>query len=336
MHPATTALPGDTDTSSSSSSSSTSSGSSTGSGSDGESSRGSSGSSGTVWDMGVPDDFGKDIGCKGKIDFLFIISSSGSMFDEQKLLLDAYPDFMAAIQAEFSDFDRHILVTDGDPYYQMKDCSLCADPDDCDPNSMDKSCGIPLDICDHKLGAGIVFPIGKDASNRRCDLADAHRYITNADPDPLAAFECVARVGTGGSGELGAGSMVAALGEDLNGPLRCNDGFVREDALLVVTMIVDTGDQFSQGEPDDWIDALYLSKGGNEDAVFVLVITSDTDTYPSLCDPNNPPEPPGRLRIFVDGIKHGSIGSVCAPSFGPFFSDAVTEIKPLCDSLIPQ
>ena len=287
--------------------------------------------------MGVPDDFGKDIGCKGKIDFLFIISSSGSMLNEQELLLDAYPDFMAAIEAEFSDFDRHILVTDGDPYYQMKDCSLCADPDDCDPNSMDKSCGIPLDICDHKLGAGIVFPIGKDASNRRCDLADAHRYITNADLDPLAAFECVARVGTGGSGALPAESMVVAVGDDLNGPLRCNDGFLREDALLVVTIIKDTADVDSQGEPDDWIDALYLAKGGNEDAVFVLVITTDADTYPNLCTPNEPAElPAARLRVLAEHVKHGSIGSICAPSFGPFFSEAVAEIKPLCDSLIPQ
>ena len=336
--PTVTTVPGDTDTSSSSggSSTSSSSSSSSSSGGDGDSSAGSSGASGTLWDMGVSHDFGTGIGCKGKIDFLFIISSSGSMYDEQELLLAAYPEFMAAIEAEFPDFDRHILVSDGDNYYQMKDCSLCADPDDCDPTSIEKSCGIDIDTCDKKLGAGIVFPIGKDASNRRCDLVDGRRYITNADPDPLATFECVARVGTGGDGSLAAESMVAALSDDLNGPFRCNDGFIRDDALLVVTIINDLGDHDSQGGPEEWIDALYLAKGGNEDAVFVLVITTDTDIYPNLCDPGNPPEPTGRLRTFANSVKHGSIGSVCAPSFGPFFSEVVAEIKPLCDSLIPQ
>jgi hypothetical protein len=332
--PAMTTLPGSTGESSSSGSSSTSSSSS---GAE-ESSVGGSGSSGMIWDMGQPVDFGngKPVGCKGKIDFLFVIDSSGTMYEVQKRLLAAYPDFMAAIEAEFPDFDRHILVTDGDEFYQMKDCSLCADPDDCDPMSMDKSCGIPLDTCDKKLGAGIVFPIGVNASNRRCDLADGRRYITNADPDPLAAFQCIAQVGTGGAGDLAAEAMLAALQPDLNGLGRCNEGFLRDDALLVVTIIRDTGDNFSAGEPDEWIDWLYWSKGDNPDAVFVLVITTDADIYPSLCFPNEPPHATGRLRTFVDLVAHGYIGSICAPSYGPFFAEALAQIGPLCDSLIPQ
>lgn len=32
----------------------------------------------------------------------------------QQRLLEAHPDFIGAIEAEFSEFDRHILVTDGD------------------------------------------------------------------------------------------------------------------------------------------------------------------------------------------------------------------------------
>ena len=330
--PGMTTLPGSTSESSTSVSSSTSS-----SGAE-ESSVGGSSSSGMLWDMGSPVDFGdgKPVGCKGKIDFLFVISSNGTMLNSQKRLLAAYPDFMAAIEAKFADFDRHILVTDGDSVYQMKDCSLCADPDDCDPASMDKSCGIPLDTCDKKLGAGIVFPIGVNASNRRCDLSDGRRYITNADPDPLAAFACIAQVGTGGAGDFSAGAMLAALQPELNGPGRCNDGFLRDDALLVVTLIRDNGDNDSQGDPAEWLDWLYWSKGDNPDAVFVLVITSDDDIYPSLCWPNEPPTGEGRLRTFVNLVEHGYIGSICAESYGPFFAEALAQIGPLCDSLIPQ
>ena len=332
--PVMTTHPGSTGESSSSGSSSTSSSSS---GAE-ESSVGASGSSGMVWDMGPPVDFGdgKPIGCKGKIDFLFVVSSSGTMLNAQKRLLEAYPKFMTAIEAEFADFDRHILVTDGDWAYQMGDCSLCADPDDCDPTSMDKSCGIPLDTCDKKLGAGIDFPIGENASNRRCDLADGRRYITNADPDPLAAFECVAQVGTGGAGNFSAEAMLAALQPDLNGPGRCNEGFLRDDALLVVTIIRDNGDGDSQGEPEDWVDGLYWSKGNNPDAVFVLVITTDGDIWPSLCWPNQPPTGEARLRTFVNLVEHGYIGSICEDSYGPFFAEALAQIGPLCDSLIPQ
>ena len=332
--PAMTTLPGSTGESSSSGSSSTSSSSS---GAE-ESSVGGSSSSGTVWDMGPPVDFGdgKPVGCKGKIDFLFVISSGGWMFNDQQKLLAAYPDFMAAIEAEFPDFDRHILVTDGDAYYQMGDCSLCADPEDCDPKSLEKSCGIPLDTCDKKLGAGIVFPIGENASNRRCDLADGRRYITNADPDPLAAFECIAQVGSGGDGENLAEAMVAALQPELNDSGCCNEGFLRDDALLVVILIKDTGDNFSQGAPDEWVDWLYWSKGDNKDAVFVLAITTDSDIYPSLCWPNKPPTEEGRLRTFVNLVEHGYIGSICAESFGPFFAEALAQFGPLCDSLIPK
>ncbi|WAS90901.1 hypothetical protein [Nannocystis punicea] len=258
------------------------------------------------------------------------------MANAQQRLLAAYPEFIGAIEAEFADFDRHILVTDGDAVYQMGDCSLCADPEDCDPGSMEKACGIPLQACDKKVGAGIVFPIGEKATNRRCDLFGGRRYLIEGEPDPLAAFECIATVGIGGDGGRAAEAMVAALTDDLNGYKRCNDGFLRDDALLVVTLIKDNGDGDSQGEPEDWVEALYAAKGGDKDAVLVLVITSDSDIWPSLCFPGEPPDPTGRLRIFADMVEHGYIGSICAPSYGPFFTDVVSKVRPLCDALIPQ
>lgn len=275
------------------------------------------------------------LGCQGKIDFLFVISAGGTMIDEQKLLLAAYPDFMAAIEAEFPDFDRHILVA-GDGYWQMKDCSQCADPDDCDPNGSPPGCGAEVLACDKKMGAGITFPAGVDATNRRCDLFGGNRYIIEGEPEPLAAFECIATVGYGGAGGRAAEPMVAALSDDLNGYKRCNDGFLRDDALLVVTLIKDIADNDSQGDPEEWVDWLYWSKGDDEDAVLLLVLTSDADIVPNLCNPGQPPNPTGRLRLFVDLVKHGYIGSICAPSYGPFFADMVSKIRPLCDGLIPQ
>jgi hypothetical protein len=66
------------------------------------------------------------------------------------------------------------------------------------------------------------------------------------------------------------------------------------------------------------------------------VLTSDSDIWPSPCFPGEPPASTGRLRIFADAVEHGYIGSICAPSYGPFFTDAVSKVRPLCDASIPQ
>jgi hypothetical protein len=120
-------------------------------------------------------------GCRGKIDFLFVISNSGTMTSHQEQVHTALPDFIDAIESNFVDFDRHIMVVDTDHGWLMKDCSLCGPG--CDPNGELPTCGAELDECDKMMGAGVTFPAGKDSSARRCDLA-AGRYITREDPDP--------------------------------------------------------------------------------------------------------------------------------------------------------
>jgi hypothetical protein len=96
----------------------------------------------------------------------------------------------------------------------MNDCSLCGSG--CDPNGELPTCGAELDACDSQIGAGVTFPAGKDSSAQRCDLA-AGRYITREDPDPIAAFLCTAKVGSGGGGPFPADAMVAALSWPLLG-----------------------------------------------------------------------------------------------------------------------
>jgi hypothetical protein len=53
--------------------------------------------------------------------------------------------------------------------------------------------------------------------------------------------------------------MVAALQPAINDPdneYACNGGFLRDDALLVVTIIQDTYDEDSLGTVEEWIEAL--------------------------------------------------------------------------------
>ena len=235
---------------------------------------------GVVWDMGMPD-FGplQPAGCEGKIDFLFVISAQGTMKPEQERLLASFPGFMSAIKEQLPDFDVHIMVANPNPKpsWGIYDCSLCMD--DCDPMGQSPNCGAVLTPCDKKIGAGVTFPAGQDASNCRCELAGERRYILGSDPAMADDFACVAQVGTWGAARTGE-AMVAALQPEINDPddeYACNGGFLRGDALLVVTIIQDSYDEDSTGTVDEWIEALRTAKNYDDDAFAVLVLTTDVD-----------------------------------------------------------
>ena len=329
-----------------SSGSSTSASSST-SGEAGESSSSGETSSGASTDSGdasssvssVPPDLGSPgpAGCQGKIDFLFVISNYGGMTSVQTRMHAALPEFIAAIEGNFAEFDRHVMVVETDESWFMKDCSLCGPG--CDPNGELPTCGAVLDACDSSMGAGVTFPAGKDSSARRCELA-AGRYITRDDPDPVAAFLCTARVGSDGGIDLPADAMVAALSPELLGlppypPTGCNQGFLRDDALLVVTLINDHADGDSSGPAAAWRDALMDAKHQDGDAFQLLVISTDNDVHDGECGEWN-----GgfthRLREFTEIVPHGMFGSICAESYGSFFDLATDEILERCVSFIPQ
>ena len=299
----------------------------------------SSTSDGIVWDMGMPD-FGpqQPAGCEGKIDFLFVISAEGTMKDFQERLITSFPGFMAAIKEQLSDFDVQILVANPNPQpgWGIYDCSLCTD--DCDPMGQPPNCGAVLTPCDKKIGAGVTFPAGQNASNRRCELAGERRYILGTDPDMASDFACVAQVGTWGAARTGE-AMVAALQPKINDPddeYACNGGFLRDDALLVVTIIQDTYEETSLGTVDDWIAALRAAKNGDDDAFMVLVLTTDVDLgYMQHCLPNEYNPNPNRLRTLANDVEHGFVGSICMPEgYGDWFKERVTYLVDLCDDFV--
>ncbi len=291
-----------------------------------------------VWDMGMPD-FGpqQPAGCEGKIDFLFVISAQGTMKNDQERLIASFPGFMDAIKEQISDFDVHILVADPDGGWKIGNCAVCTE--DCDPQGTPPYCGAELTPCDKKIGAGVTFPSGTAASNRRCELEGGQRYITSTQQDIDEAFACIAQVGTGGAAATGQ-AMAAALQPEINDPnddYACNGGFLREDALLVVTIIQDTYDSDSLGTVDEWITALRTAKNDDDDAFMVLVLTTDVDLgYMQLCLPNEYNPNPNRLRTLANGVEHGFVGSICMPEgYGDWFKERVTYLVDLCNDFVP-
>lgn len=284
---------------------------------------------GTIPDLGSP----LPAGCDGKkIDFLFVISNSNTMEIKQERLLAAFPGFMDAIEAR--DIDKHILVTTSRPLWKMYDCADCIS--DCDKNGSPPECGAELTACDSMLGAAYTFPHGKGATNRRCTLAGGTPYITPKESDVDSAFKCLARVGIGGTNAYAAGAVRAAISPAMNMDGACNEGFLRKDALLVITIIADTGDTDSMGAPKEWAADVLAAKHDDPDAAFLLVITTDSDIPGHLCDPDDVGlDPYGRLRTWADITPHASIQSICAEDYVPFFEDALSTILELCESFIP-
>jgi len=329
-------------------SSSTSGSSGTSTGEDSGSGGGSAGStSGPVGDLGDMPDFGNDspVGCKGKIDFLFMISREGNMQYRQAQLAAAFPQFIDTIQSKFADFDYHIMVVDGDPGWGNMMCNdlcpnvACKVGEPCCDWYQEDAEGTPccapdypcqdLDLvtqCDRTWGAGTVFPAGVDGeANKPCPIDGRRRYLVKGQSNLEETFACIATVGASGYGLLGQ-ALTAAMQSNINDPGGCNNGFLRKDALLMVTFISTGGDvkgKESAGTPAEWAQAVLDAKQGDDKSVVMLNIGYfDCDDSDRLCQVT---------KLFP--FHH--LESVLVADYGPAFVEAASLVETACAGFTP-
>jgi hypothetical protein len=272
----------------------------------------------------------EEIGCQ-RVDLLFVIDNSGSMRDEQVNLAAGVPGFIEAMKNQLADVDGYhvgVITTDDYEYNQS---------------------------CPEVEGALVIATGGDDSSEKVCGpYADGHTFMTEND-DLDTAFACAALVGTdGGSDERPMQTMKAALSEEMNGPGGCNEGFLRDDALLVVVIITDEEDDHevdgcnqdaypgSKGEPAEWFEDLVAAKGGVEENIVVLALVGPPGPDPEACPMLDKcaggadgAEPAERIAEFTTMFTNGVVGRVCEDSFGDFFSVAVGVISSACDNFVP-
>ncbi len=344
--------PGITGVAASTSDSSTADTTSTGPANDSAGSSGSSGSSGTgiVRDVGAETDFGpgQPPGCKGKVDLLLVISRHGTMVTEQEQLLASFPDFIKTIEHKLEGFDVHIMTANPDGYWPGWTCEnqYCIGEKywpNCGPGALDYQCGVFPDMmtaCDEQLGAGLIFNAGGDAANKLCDLYGGHRYIISGEPDMAGAFECIAKVGVAGDASLLGDAVIAALSSasnGLNGPGGCNEGFLREDALLVVALISDNWD-YSKSYAKQQYEAILDAKKDPSAVVLLAVVPEllgkDEPIPPGGCAFD--PSPPRSYEELFSKFPYTVYGDTCAPSYATFFDQAVDKIAEACGNFIPQ
>ena len=257
-------------------------------------------------------------GCK-QVDFLFVIDNSVSMEGEQAALAAAFPEFIDTIKNTLPTSDYHIMVVDTD------DTGRCS-PTMCTHQTCQEAnkyaCMNIFSACDVTRGAGVVHPAGEFASNMPCDFEAGKRYLLASDPMLTTNFQCAAHVGTAGNpSERPMDGMVEAVSPALLAPGGCNEGFLREGAILVVTFISDDSNVEDQNTAQQTYDALVAAKGGDVDRIVMLGLI-----------PGNGCGAGGKhwadmITLFgAQGIQ----GSVCSMEYNTFFQDAVSTILDAC------
>jgi hypothetical protein len=258
-------------------------------------------------------------GCT-KVDLLFVIDNSGSMADEQQALIASFPEFVTGIQQQLENAESyHIGIVTSDAYSGNE------------PGCTD-------------LGNLVTKTAGADASNQTCTpFTSGARFMDESEPDLSGKFACAGQVGSEGSGdEKQIQALLRALAVDQNGPGGCNEGFIRDDALLVIVIITDEDDKLEEcipligcvpaggtpGAPPEWFQSILNLKGGISDNIVVLSVIGQEN---NSCGADYAK----RILQFTNNFKNSSVGDICAASYGAFLTDAISIIDSACDDFIP-
>ncbi len=276
------------------------------------------------------------------------------MKERQEKLATAFPEYIATIKSKFADFDYHIMVVAGDDGWGNDMCTdLCPNVnckvgDPCcpwfDPGAVGEICcdlTYPcqdLDLvtqCDRTWGAGEVFPAGVDGeANKPCPIDGERRYLVKGQSNLEDTFQCIANVGTSGYGSHGQ-ALTAAVQKPINDPGGCNRGFLRDDALLMVTFIAANPDQAglfgSEGTPAQWAQAVIDAKHGDAESVVMLNFGAC-----GYCGPHEGEcHPEDRLCILTTMFPYHHLEFGPDVDFGPGFTEAVSLVETACAGFTP-
>ncbi len=263
---------------------------------------------------------GEPEGCK-KVDFLFVIDNSVSMQGEQAALKAAFPAFIETIQQTLPTSDYHIMVADTDAEGR---CS----PDTCNHSTCKAAksyaCKDIFVECDTIRGAGVNHPAGEAASNMPCDFFGGNRYLLSEDPKLVDNFSCAASVGLAGHpSERPMDGIVEALSPANNDIGGCNEGFLRDDAILVVTFLSDDPKVEDVNTSFETYNAVVAAKGDDEDRIVMLGLIPQ----PDMGCGNGGAHWSEMISLFGE---RGIEGAICSEDYNAFFQDAVSTILDTC------
>lgn len=276
-----------------------------------------SSSTGTLFDVGMStadDGTGMADTCQ-KVDVLYVIDNSPSMYEEQQTLIANFDAFTADMQAALANVDSyHIGVVTSDNYIEegfLDDSTQVV-------NASFPECRV--------LGGLVV-----EAQQGSCKpFAAGDNWITEA--DVLAAkFGCIANVGEDGDSDERMGTALVnalTLGSQPGG---CNGGFVRNDALLIVVLLTDENDS-SDTTPQDWYDSLVSLKGAETN---IVMLSLTWDDFESNCQQDLSESTGYTIVEFTEMFTNHATGNICDSDYSGFFANAIPTIDSACDMFEP-
>ena len=209
--------------------------------------------------------------CK-KVDLLFFIADGVELWDTEGALEDMVPHVAERLETDFADWDYHLMVIKGDNTWGDAGCNeVCAEGEGhlC-KTATPYPCDYEPTACDLTLGAGLTFPAGGGTKNVACSIDGDQRYIARGQHDLASTFDCTRRVGTGDTKHRVVEATLGALSDPLNAPGACNEGFLREDAYLILFVLSPFPDFYAEGTPADWTKELKSHKGGKFDKIYFI------------------------------------------------------------------
>jgi len=273
-----------------------------------------------VFDLGALPDAPELTSACSKVDFLFVIDNSGSMSTYQQRLIDNFPVFINGIQDSLDD-----VMT-----YQVGVVTT----DNYTPNAAGCN-GLP---------SLVVQTGGSNSSNAVCGpYNEGFNFMTEQD-DLSSSFSCAAQIGSSGSGlELTMQAVEGAVTKTEGGIGQCNEGFIRDDALLVIVIITDEADGpgdpdgapgtgTSLGDPTSWFEAIVAAKMGIPENIVVLSLINYAG---GSCPPVFPFEDGQNIADFTTMFgANGFLGGICELDYEPMFTQAVGVIDEACENFV--
>lgn len=261
--------------------------------------------------------------CKD-IDLVLIVDNSPSMKDKEPALLSALVSFSTYIQPELQQAcSVHLGITTTDVKYQFNK----------------EECQKP----------GALVQRGNMGDD--CVTAEGNPYATLEDLDAPAPLLCFIQVGSGGStDERPIEVMFQLFSTGLNAPGGCNEGFIRNDAQMVIVIVTDEDDDDmdAQGHngsvqpPTIWKSGLTMLKPQSD--LLMLGLLGDDDQMNTMCpwDPFFPAEDGSgaeaspRLRQFFSEFppEQSAVGTLCPSeepgAYDPLMEEVQMKLRTMC------
>ncbi len=191
-----------------------------------------------------------------RVDLLVMVDNSGSMSQEQALLTSHFRELMQALLDPSDDDgdtrpdappveDLHVGVVSSDMGTMGHILGTCTRPDGGDDGCFRHTPSAVVAGCDERYPAFLA----RDSTN-----ADVYGPLSLADD-----FACIATLGTSGCGFEQQLEAVRRAVLENQAPGRCNEGFLRDDSVVVLLLVTDEDDcsvdpahpeMFDQERPD--------------------------------------------------------------------------------------